>query len=138
MLKTRTVWAVVEIHRDGTEIIADDGEFDAEWDARRPAQDCIERKREDMRECRKMKRRGKIAESGYEHIRGYRIARIEKREAPRTRKRALTNVEALQAHNEGKHVHRVDKGKVLGIGYACAYKDGWRIGKGPKCKCPIS
>lgn len=61
------------ILRDGTELIDTDGDYLCHWDDRRPAQDMLERKREDMRECRKLAKR-KGGSSGYERIRGYRLA----------------------------------------------------------------
>jgi hypothetical protein len=51
--------------------------------------------------------------------------------------KSLTNVEALEAHNKGEHVYRVDNGKVLGIGYLYAYKDGWKTGEAPACECGL-
>jgi hypothetical protein len=81
MLKPKESWAVVLIWRDGTEQIEIDGGCICQWNDRKPAQDVLERKREGMRECRKLaKKRG--GEHGYERIRGYRLARLRVVEIP--------------------------------------------------------
>jgi hypothetical protein len=86
MLKPKEQWAVVRIHYDGTEQIDEDGDWLCVWDDPTPAHNCIEQKREDMRESRKIAKR-KGGESGFEGIRGYRIAKLMQIEVGRVSRR---------------------------------------------------